>query len=103
MILTSSGQNVYPEEIENVLNRHQLVAESVVVDRGGRIVALVHPDYEAARKASLTKEAAEAKIHASLAEFNRQLPAYARVAEIEIRPEEFEKTPKHSIRRFLYK
>ncbi len=103
MILTSSGQNVYPEEIELVFNRHPLVAESVVVDRGGRIVALVHPDYEAIKKAGLTSDAGEAKIIDSLPELNKQLPSYARVAEIEIKPEEFEKTPKHSIRRFLYK
>ncbi len=103
LILTASGQNVYPEEIENVVNRHPLVAESVVVSRDGRIVALIYPDYDAVRLAGLDKEAGEARIQASLAEFNRQLPAYARVADIEIRSEEFEKTPKHSIRRFLYK
>ncbi|MDE6126501.1 MAG: AMP-binding protein [Muribaculaceae bacterium] len=103
MILTSSGQNVYPEEIESVVNRQPVVAESVVVDRGGKIVALVHPDYEAARKRGMTPREAEAAVIASLPAVNKQLPAYARVAEIEIRPEEFEKTPKHSIRRFLYK
>lgn len=103
MILTSSGQNVYPEEVESVVNRQPMVAESVVVDRGGRVVAIVHPDYEAARKAGKTPREAEAAVISSLPAINRQLPAYARVAEIEIRPEEFEKTPKHSIRRFLYK
>lgn len=103
MILTSSGQNVYPEEIEIVFNRHPLIAESVVVDRGGRIVALVHPDYEAIKKAGMAADAGEAKILDSLSELNKQLPPYARVAEIEIMPDEFEKTPKHSIRRFLYK
>lgn len=103
MILTSSGQNVYPEEIENVINRQPMVAESVVVDRKGKIVALVHPDYEAARKAGMTASEAEASVMSSLPVINKQLPGYARIAEIEIRQDEFEKTPKHSIRRFLYK
>ncbi len=103
MILTSSGQNVYPEEVETVVNAQPMVAESIVVDRDGRIVALVHPDYDAAKKAGMTPREAEAAVISSLPAINRQLPAYARISEIEIRPEEFEKTPKHSIRRFLYK
>ena len=103
MILSSSGQNVYPEEVETVVNAQPMVAESVVVDREGRIVALVHPDYDAAKKAGMNPREAEAAVISSLPAINRQLPAYARIAEIEIRPEEFEKTPKHSIRRFLYK
>ncbi len=103
MILTSSGQNIYPEEIENVINRQPMVAESVVVDREGRVVALVHPDYEAARKAGMTPREADGAVISALPAINRLLPPYARVSEIEIRPEEFEKTPKHSIRRFLYK
>lgn len=80
-----------------------MVAESVVVDREGRVVALVHPDYEAARKAGMTPREADGAVISALPAINRLLPPYARVSEIEIRPEEFEKTPKHSIRRFLYK
>lgn len=103
MILSSSGQNVYPEEIEVKLNNLPLVAESVVVDRDGKIVALVHPDYEAGQKLGLTDEEIEKKVEENLPELNRQLPAYSRVNRIEIQKEPFEKTPKHSIRRFLYK
>lgn len=102
MILGASGQNIYPEEIEVVLNNLPLVAESIVVDRGGKIVALVHPDYEAGRKEGLTEQQTEEKVLGERALLNKQIPAYARVAEFEIRREEFEKTPKHSIRRFLY-
>ncbi|MDE6360517.1 MAG: AMP-binding protein [Muribaculaceae bacterium] len=103
MILGPSGQNIYPEEVEIILNELPLVGESVVVERGGKLVALVHPDYEAARKDGLSEAKANEKVSALLPVLNKALPSYARVSEIEIRPEEFEKTPKHSIRRFIYK
>lgn len=103
MILGPSGQNIYPEEVEIILNELPLVGESVVVERGGKLVALVHPDYEAARKEGLSEAKANEKVSALLPVLNKALPTYARVSEIEIRPEEFEKTPKHSIRRFIYK
>ena len=103
MILGPSGQNIYPEEVEIVLNDLPLVGESIVVDRGGKLVALVHPDYEAARKLGLTEAQADEKVSALLPQLNKSLPSYARVSEIEIHHDEFEKTPKHSIRRFIYK
>lgn len=103
MILGPSGQNIYPEEVEIVLNDLPLVGESIVVDRGGKLVALVHPDYEAARKRGLTESQADEKVSALLPQLNKSLPSYARVSEIEIHHDEFEKTPKHSIRRFIYK
>jgi long-chain acyl-CoA synthetase len=103
MILGPSGQNIYPEEIEVVLNELPYVAESIVVDRAGKIVALVHPDYDAARQQGLTDAQTEEQVKALLPTLNKLVPAYARVAEFEIHQEEFEKTPKHSIRRFLYK
>lgn len=103
MILTSSGQNVYPEEIEVILNNMPFVAESVVVDRGGRIVALVYPDYEAGRKLGFDEIDTEQRVLDNLPALNKQLPAYSQVSAIEIHHDEFEKTPKHSIRRFLYK
>jgi long-chain acyl-CoA synthetase len=103
MILGPSGQNIYPEEIEVVLNELPYVAESIVVDRAGKIVALVHPDYDAARQQGLTDAQTEEQVKALLPTLNKLVPAYARVAEFEIQQEEFEKTPKHSIRRFLYK
>ena len=79
------------------------VAESVVVDRGGRIVALVYPDYEAGRKLGFDEIDTEQRVVDNLATLNKQLPAYSKVSAIEIHHDEFEKTPKHSIRRFLYK
>lgn len=103
MILGPSGQNIYPEEIEIVLNNLPLVGESVVVERKGRIVALVHPDYDEARKKGLSAEQADASVKELLPQLNKLLPPYARVSEIEIHSQEFEKTPKHSIRRFIYK
>lgn len=103
MILSSSGQNIYPEEIEVKVNNLPLVAESVVVDRNGKIVALVHPDYDGGRKQGLTDAEIEARVVEALPELNRQLPGYSKVSAFEIRREPFEKTPKQSIRRFLYK
>ena len=103
MILTSSGQNVYPEEIEAKLNNLPLVGESVVVERDGRIVALVHPDYEIGRQSGLSDAQTEEKVKSLLPELNSLLPSYSRVSSIELHRDEFEKTPKHSIRRFIYK
>lgn len=103
MILGSSGQNIYPEEIEVKLNNLPLVAESVVVDRGGRIVALVHPDYEEGRKLGMTESSVEKRVMENLPVLNKELPGYSRVSSFVIHHDEFEKTPKHSIRRFLYK
>ena len=103
MILGPSGQNIYPEEIEAKLNDLPLVAESIVLDREGRIIGIVHPDYEAGRKQGLTDGQTEEKVMQNLAVLNRQVPAYSKVSALEILKEEFQKTPKHSIRRFLYK
>ena len=103
MILGPSGQNIYPEEIEVKLNNLPLVGESIAVDRDGRIVALVHPDYDQGRKLGLTEAETEKKVMANLPVLNKMLPAYSRVSAFEIHRDEFEKTPKHSIRRFIYK
>jgi len=103
MILGPSGQNIYPEEIEVKLNNLPLVGESVVVDRGGKIVALVHPDYDAGRRQGLSDGDIEQRVMESLPLLNKQLSAYERVSSFVIHQEEFEKTPKHSIRRFIYK
>lgn len=103
MILSSSGQNIYPEEIEAKLNNLPLVAESVVVERDGRIVALVHPAYDLGRQEGLTDTQTEQRVTALLPQLNKLLPAYSRVSTLELHRDEFEKTPKHSIRRFIYK
>lgn len=103
MILGPSGQNIYPEEIENKLNHLPFVAESIVVDRDGKLVAIVVPDFEAARHAHVSKEKIDELMDYNLTSLNRDLPAYSKVSAIELRDEPFEKTPKHSIRRYLYK
>ena len=103
MILGPSGQNIYPEEIEVVVNNQPFVLESVVVDRGGKLVALVYPDEQALAKSLLDHEAkAEIPENIRLGA-NRQLPGYSQIAKVEIVDKPFEKTPKMSIRRFLYK
>lgn len=103
MILGPSGQNIYPEEIENKLNHLPLVGESIVVERDGKLVALVYPDEEAARHARISREKIDELMDYNLATLNRSLPPYSRVARIELRSEPFEKTPKQSIRRYLYR
>jgi len=103
MILGPSGQNIYPEEIETVLNGLPYVVESVVVDRDHRLVALIYPDREGASDNGLNADALRRQMDENIAEVNRAVPAYSRVASYELRDEPFEKTPKQSIRRFLYK
>ena len=103
MILGPSGQNIYPEELEAVVNNQPYVMESVVVDRGGKLVALVFPDEQAIAMALLDSEAkAEIPENIRLGA-NRQLPGYSQIAKVELMDKPFEKTPKMSIRRFLYK
>lgn len=105
MILSASGQNIYPEEIEDQLNSMDGVAESVVVERDGKLVALVFP--ELAEYADWDWERVKAEIAARMAEnlqkLNKQLPNYSKLSDIELQEKEFEKTPKKSIKRFLYK
>ena len=103
MILGPSGQNIYPEEIEAVVNNQDYVVESVVVDRGGKLVALVYLDEQAIAKALLDAEAKDAIPENIRLASNRQLPVYSQLAKVEIQDVPFEKTPKMSIRRFLYK
>ena len=103
MILGPSGQNIYPEEIEAIVNNQPYVIESVVVDRGGKLVALVFTDEQAIAKALLDAEA-KADIPENIRlGANRQLPAYSQIYKVELQAQPFEKTPKMSIKRFLYK
>ncbi|MBQ3811256.1 MAG: AMP-binding protein [Kiritimatiellae bacterium] len=103
MILSASGQNVYPEEIEAVVNQQDFVAESVVVDRGGKLVARVYFDPDAIRKARLDAAAVAALPDRVRTAVNRRMPAYSRLSAVESNPSPFEKTPKMSIKRFLYR
>lgn len=103
MILSANGQNIYPEELEAVVNNQNYVSESVVVDRAGKIVALVYFDGDAIRKDALDDEAVSDLPEKVRLASNRQLPAYSQIAKVEVVTVPFEKTPKMSIKRFLYK
>ncbi len=102
MILGPSGQNIYPEEIEQKINNLPYVSESIVVERNGRLIALIHPDYENAQNEGIEGNELELMIQQSVKGLNAELPGYSQIAENEIHPEEFEKTPKRSIKRYLY-
>lgn len=102
MLLGASGQNIYPEEIEDKLNSLALVAESVVVQKGDKLVALVYPDFDEAQSLNLGRSELEEIMEQNRQELNTMVPAYSKVSEIRIHEEEFEKTPKKSIKRFLY-
>ena len=103
MILMSGGQNVYPEEIEAKLNNLAYVLESLVVARENKLVALVVPDYEQLDAAGIPHSKLEEIMNETLKELNTLVASYEKVAYIELRPTEFEKTPKKSIKRFLYR
>ncbi len=103
MLLSANGQNIYPEEIEDKLNSMPMVVESIVVQRDTKLVALVHPDIDEAKNMGLTKDDLQAIMNQNLAGLNQQIPAYEKISEIEIYEEEFAKTPKKSIKRYLYK
>ncbi len=103
MILSSNGQNIYPEEIEAKLNNMPFVAESLVVERGSKLVALVYPDYEAMDKSRVRSEMLPKIMAQVTIDLNKQLAPYERIDHIQLRPSEFEKTPKRSIKRYLYK
>ena len=102
MILTGSGQNIYPEEIEDKINNLPYVIESLVVGRKNAIVALVVPDYEAGKKDGLSEEELNKLVDENVLALNSELAAYSKIGYTEMRRDPFEKTPKQSIRRFMY-
>ena len=102
MILTGSGQNIYPEEIEDKINNLPYVVESLVVGRKNAIVALVVADYEAGKKDGLDEKALEKLVNENVLALNAELAAYSKIGYVEIRREGFEKTPKQSIKRYMY-
>lgn len=102
ILLTASGQNIYPEEIEARLNNMPFVNESLVILAGDELIALVYPDNEEAFAQGMDKKALEAAIEVNRTELNKILPAYSQITRIKLYPEEFEKTAKKSIKRFLY-
>ncbi len=102
MILSASGQNIYPEELEARLNDMPFVAESLVVDRGGKITALIYPDAEALESRNIPADKVELLMEKIRAKVNSRLAPYERIAAVEIMKEEFKKTPKRSIKRYMY-
>ena len=102
MILGPSGQNIYPEEMEGVLNNMPYIVESLVIEQGGKLVALVYPDMESATRDGLSESRLQAAMEENLRLLNEEQPNYAKITKVKIFPEEFEKTPKKSIKRYLY-
>jgi long-chain acyl-CoA synthetase len=108
MLLSSNGQNIYPEEIESILNNFPYVGESLIVSRLDKdtqkqiLVALIYPLYEQAKKDGLTKEDLQNIMNDNIVKLNKRVPYYSKVKEFQLREYEFEKTPKQNIRRFIY-
>ena len=102
MILGPSGQNIYPEEIETVINSRPYVVESLVVEDNGGLTALVYPDFALGAKDGMSQDALIKYFEDSLGDLNKELPNYARIKKIEVMSEDFERTPKKSIKRYLY-
>lgn len=102
MLLGPSGQNIYPEEIEDKLNNMPFVSESIVVQQNDKLVGLVYPDFDDAFANGLSNEDIEQKMEENRININQTLPVYSQLSKMKIYPVEFEKTPKKSIRRFLY-
>ena len=102
MILGPSGQNIYPEEVETVLNSQPYVVESLVVEDNGGLTALIYPDFQQGAKDGMSQDAFIRYIEGLLPELNKELPNYAKLKKIEVMSEDFERTPKKSIKRYLY-
>lgn len=102
MLLGANGQNIYPEEIEDRLNSMALVSESIIVQRNNKLVALIHPDYDEASSMGFTAEDLEHIMDQNRVELNSQMPSFAKISSIQINENEFEKTAKKSIKRYLY-
>lgn len=102
MILGPSGQNIYPEEIEAKLNNREFIQESLVIENKGVLEALVYPDYDATDKAGISESELKKILDQHRSELNATMPAFMKISRVKIVPEEFAKTPKKSIKRFLY-
>lgn len=103
MILSANGQNIYPEEIEAKLNNMPFVGESLVLERNGRMIALVYPDTDAIDAEGMTIAQTQDLMNSDIRpELNKLLAPYEKIEHIQLVPQEFEKTPKRSIKRFLY-
>lgn len=102
MILSGSGQNIYPEEIEDYFNNSPYVAESLIIEESGKLIALIYPDKDYLKAHDVKEEEYSAIFVAELKAINKRLPGYSQVVNFRLQDQEFEKTPKRSIKRFLY-
>ena len=102
MVLGPSGQNIYPEELEAVINNYNYVVDSLVIEENGGLTALIYPDWHQGELDGMNKEALEARIREALPSINKEIPNYAQIKKVEFMPEDFERTPKKSIKRYLY-
>lgn len=102
MILGASGQNIYPEEIEEKLNSSPFIAEALAIQENNKIVALIFPDNDALKEHQINPENHQLFFEDQLKEINAKLPAYSKISSFRFQDKEFEKTPKRSIRRFKY-
>ena len=102
MILGPSGQNIYPEEVETVINSQPYVVDSLVVEDDGGLTALIYPDFQQGARDGMKQAAFVKYIEDTLPELNKELPNYARLKRIKVMSEDFERTPKKSIKRYLY-
>jgi long-chain acyl-CoA synthetase len=102
MILGPSGQNIYPEEVETVINSQPYVVDSLVIEDNGGLTALIYPDFAQGVKDGMNQEVFVKFIEDTLPELNKELPNYAKLKKIEVMSEDFERTPKKSIKRYLY-
>ena len=102
MILGPSGQNIYPEEVETVINNQPYVVDSLVIEDNGGLTALIYPDFAQGARDGMKQEAFVKYIEGTLSELNKELPNYAKLKKIEVMSEDFERTPKKSIKRYLY-
>lgn len=102
MILGPSGQNIYPEEVETVINSQPYVIDSLVVEDNGGLTALIYPDFQQGARDGMNQDAFVRYMEGTLVELNKELPNYAKLKKIEVMSEDFERTPKKSIKRYLY-
>ena len=102
MILGPSGQNIYPEEVETVINSQPYVVESLVIEDNGGLTALIYPDFQQGAKDGMPQDEFVKYMEGTLSDLNRELPNYAKLKKIEVMSEDFERTPKKSIKRYLY-
>ena len=102
MILGPSGQNIYPEEVETVINSQPYVVDSLVVEDDGGLTALIYPDFAQGAREGMNQREFAKFIEGTLPELNKELPNYARLKKIKVMTEDFERTPKKSIKRYLY-